>query len=517
MRDALVAVVVVCPVLLAGCAGSGVLPVRGAAAPSPDVTELPSAVDSLRVAEGLYRQALGYYVTDQMDEAEPLLERALSSLEGAEPRTQNVRDAGESLRARVLYFLSMLPSHSRVQEKARPGREPARVDTTVVRSPSYAAVDASAGCSIDVVRNSRVDKWIGYFTGKGKTEMSKWLARSGRYRPMIQSILSEEGLPPELFYLAMIESGLNPNAYSRANAAGMWQFISSRGRMYGLRVDWWVDERRDPEKSTRAACAYLRDLYGMFGSWELALAGYNSGEGRVSKAQRRRPSCPDFWCLDLPSETENFVPKFMAAIIIGSDPAAYGFEPCRPESPLAYETVEVDDATDLETIADAAGVSDETIKTLNPAIRRWCTPPIDGSVEVRVPPGTGTRCQTRLASIPPEERVTWRRHQISRGETLSGIASAYGTSLQAIMSVNAISNPHRIRSGDYLIIPVGPDTGSHSYASISENVTYRVRRGDTITSIARRYGKRTQDVLKWNGLGWHSRIYPGDVITIRNM
>jgi membrane-bound lytic murein transglycosylase D len=335
---------------------------------------------------------------------------------------------------------------------------------------------------------------------------------------MIDRILKEEGLPPELFYLAVIESGLNPNAYSRAHAAGMWQFISSRARLHGLRVDWWVDERRDPEKATRAACDYLTDLYERFGSWELALAGYNSGEGRVERARRKRPSCPDYWCLDLPRETENFVPKFMAALMIGSDPEAFGFEPPGHGQPLEYDTIEITDAVDLQVIADATGSTYESVKALNPALRRWCTPPGSDPATVRVPCGTGEKCEAAVAAIPPEDRVTWRRHRVSRGETLSGIARAYGTSVTAIASVNEIRNPHSIRSGSYIVIPIGPGAESATdYAELPEAISYRVRKGDTISSIARRHGKSTRDVLRWNGLAWNSRIYPGDVITIRNM
>jgi len=498
--------------LLAGCAATN-QPVSHESVGSQPAVETASVSDSLAAAEGYYRQALAHYVRDDWDAARPLLTRALSQLDSLGPQTEDSRQRVESLRARIRYFLGALASREVPEEREIRGS--AALADTLVASPARAGSGrSSAGGGITVVRNERVEKWLRYFQGKGRSEMARWLSRSGRYRPMIEQILAEEGLPDELFYLAMIESGLNPNAYSSAHAAGMWQFIGSRARMYGLRVDWWVDERRDPEKSTRAACAYLKDLYGMFGSWELALAGYNSGEGRVSRARKRRPSCRDFWCLDLPRETENFVPKFMAAALIGSDPEAYGFSPAAPQFPFEYDTIAVTEATDLAVIADAAGVSCEEIRRLNPAIRRWCTPPSDRAVEVHVPAGTGSRVVAALARIPDDRRVTWTRHKISRGETLSEIASAYGTTIKAILSVNDIRNPHRIRAGDYIVVPIGPGASSEEYAGV---VTYRVRPGDTISSIARRYGKRTKDVLRWNGLTWHSRIYPGDVITIRNM
>jgi membrane-bound lytic murein transglycosylase D len=501
--------------LIIGCAGVRAPAAGVDAAGTSGAEGRLSAEETLNLAEAQYHRALAHYVCDEWDEAVPLLKAALSSIDSVDPADGDERHTRESLRARILYFLDAAPDGTRTA--AAVPVDSGSADTPSASTDVTFANRDAGGARIQIVTNSRVEHWLQYFKGKGRREMTRWLARTGRYRPMIEGILAEEGLPQELFYLAMIESGLNPNAYSRAHAAGMWQFISSRARMYDLRVDWWVDERRDPEKATRAACAYLKDLYEMFGSWELALAGYNSGEGRVSRAQRKRPSCEDYWCLDLPRETENFVPKFMAAVMIGSDPEAYGFEIAVLEPPLEYESFEVSHATDIQLIADAAGVASSEIERLNPALRRWCTPSSETAVTVRVPPGTSRLCQAAIASTPEEERVTWTRHKVSQGETLSGIASAYGTSVRAILSVNDIRNPNRIRAGSHLIIPVGPGSLGEAYAAAGGTLTHRVRRGDTVSSIARRYGKRTEDVLRWNGLGWKTRIYPGDAITIRNM
>ena len=517
MKRIAVAAIIFPLALMAGCSGMGAPSTDVVASRSDERADTGRDAEALAAIEAKYHEALAHYVCDEWSSAIPLLQDALASLEELDPANEGVRQATESLRCRVLHFLDAAPDDLRTAAAA--------IDRTRSSIPGHSEAGqderprgvVEEGNGLRIVSNSRVEHWLRYFTGKGRREMTRWMSRSGRYRPMIDSILAEEGLPPELFYLAMIESGLNPNAYSRAHAAGMWQFISSRARMYGLRVDWWVDERRDPEKATRAACAYLKDLYEMFGSWELALAGYNSGEGRVSRAQRKRPSCEDYWCLDLPRETENFVPKFMAAVIIGKDPEAHGFDVGHTESPIEYESFEVEHATDIQLIADAAGVTTSEIERLNPSLRRWCTPSSGGAVTVRVPPGTSQRCLTAIASVPEEERVTWTRHRISRGETLSGIAAAYGTSVRAIMNVNDLRNPNRIRAGSYVVIPVGPGALGESYAAAGGTITYRVRRGDTVSSIARRYGKRTADVLRWNGLGWRSRIYPGDAITIRNM
>jgi membrane-bound lytic murein transglycosylase D len=504
-------------VVVAGCSST----VRVAPAPGDELRTLAqdgaSPAESIEAADLLYREALAHYVTDELDEARPLLRQALAELGDAHPDDGALRSEKSSLRSRVEYFLAAVEGAGIPVTQAAP-TETARIDT--IPLPVLDATEAGASCESPVVTvmNDRVEKWLDYFQGRGRKDMQRWLSRVPRYRPMIDRMLEEEGLPPELFYLAIVESGLNPNAYSSAHAAGMWQFISSRARMNGLRVDWWIDERRDPEKATRAACAYLKELHERFGSWELALAGYNSGEGRVERAQRKRPSCPDYWCLDLPRETENFVPKFMAVVLIGTNPSKYGFEAPTAGAPLSYDTIEITDAVDLQIIADATGIGYDDIKKLNPALRRWCTPPSSSATTVRVPTGSAQQCLAAIGSIPPEDRVTWRRHRVSTGETLSGIATAYGTSISAITSVNNIRNPHSIRSGSHIVIPVGPgaDSGS-AYADLSMATNYRVRRGDTVSSIARRHGKSTKDVLRWNGLAWNSRIYPGDVITIRSM
>jgi LysM repeat protein len=475
-----------------------------------------TAAQSIAAADHLYREALAHYVTDALGEARPLLRRALAELGDAHPDDPALRSEKASLTSRVEYFLAAIEGRGAAAERF--ATESTRIDTVPLAVFEPPKPGAAGATSVVTVTNDRVEKWLDYFQGKGRKDVERWLSRFPRYRPMIDRILEEEGLPPELFYLAVIESGLNPNAYSHAHAAGMWQFISSRARMYGLRVDWWIDERRDPEKATRAACTYLKELYERFGSWELALAGYNSGEGRVERAQRKRPSCPDYWCLDLPRETENFVPKFMAMVMIGTNPGDYGFEIPAKGVPLQYDTIEVADAVDLQVIADATSMEYGDIKRLNPAVRRWCTPPGNDPTTVRVPEGYGQRCAAAIEAIPPEDRVTWQRHRVSRGETLSGIARAYGTSVSAITSVNDIRNANRIRSGSYIVIPIGP--GADNIAgrdAADETISYRVCRGDTISSIARKYGKSTRDVLRWNGLAWNSRIYPGDVIQIRNM
>ncbi len=514
----------ICSLLVAtGCSSIGGVGVRGGEPISSGSVAEHAWADSLAGADNLYREALARYVVDEWQGAGELLDRAVRKLDSIDPAGDSgLESSRASLKARAEYFLAVVARNGYERSHAETIPAPRVVDIMVeTLAEAIVTEQTEAGAVepvITIVVNSRVEKWLDYFQGRGHSVMQKWLDRRSRYQPMVEEIFGEAGLPKDLFYLALIESGLNPRAYSRAHAAGMWQFISSRARMNDLKVDWWVDERRDPEKATRAAAAYLAELHDMFGSWELALAGYNSGEGRVAKAQRRRPSCPDYWCLDLPSETENFVPKFMAAVLIGNDPEAYGFAADNPgEAVLEYDSMEVTEATDLSLIAASAGTSVERIRELNPALRRWCTPPSASSTTVRVPLGTAELCISAIADVPESERVTWQRHRITRGETLSEIAGGYGTSISAIMSVNDLRSAHRIYPGDYLIIPIGPDGASAAgrYSSGTDDVThYRVRRGDTISSIARRHGKSTRAILRTNGLGWNSRIYPGDTIRI---
>lgn len=495
-----------------GCVGTGDALTRRGAAECDVSGEHPGVADSLDSANRRYREALSSYVMDDTEQAGVLLEAALSALENTEPRTDEVLSAKASLASRITYFLDILATKS-----SRPARtEPPCDQVPVDMSPTVLAVtdtreSASPGREIAVTENARVRKWLRYFQGNGRAEMTRWLARRSRYRRLIEGILVEEGLPSDLLYLAMIESGLNPRAYSSAHASGMWQFIPSRARMYELRVDWWVDERRDPEKATRAACAYLKDLEQMFGSWPLAMAAYNSGEGRVGRARKRQPSCRDFWCLDLPRETENFVPKFMAALVIGSDPEAYGFSEYDTEPPLRYDSLELTQTTDIDVIAQAAGTTSAQIRALNPALRRSCTPSGDEPFTVHVPFGSGPRCLAELLSLPSDQRLAWGRHRVSKGETLSEIAAAHGTTVRAVAEVNKIRNTNRITAGDYLLIPGAARAGT---AGAGDGMTYVVRPGDTVSSIAQRHGKNTNDILRWNGLGWDSKIYPGDKIRI---
>ncbi|MDX1579294.1 MAG: transglycosylase SLT domain-containing protein, partial [Gemmatimonadota bacterium] len=346
--------------------------------------------------------------------------------------------------------------------------------------------------------NERVDAWIHYFQSVIPERFGLYLQRKTRYEAMIRRKLREAGMPQDIIYLALIESGMNPRAYSRAHAVGMWQFISGTARMYDLEVSFWVDERRDPEKATDAALRYLSDLYDEFGSWYLAMAAYNGGPGRIRRGLARTDG-DTFWDLAearlLRRETTNYVPKLIAAAIIGHDPARYGFGDIEPELPPAVETVTVPDATSFDVLAEAADTDEETIRDLNPHFPRRVTPP-GRSVEVRIPAGRAETFRTRYAAVPPDERVTWTFHVVARGQTLSQIARNYGVSVSALRGANGNVNPRRLQIGQRLVVPNparvasrgSSDSSTRERARTSRGpVTIVVERGDSLWAIARRY------------------------------
>ncbi len=383
---------------------------------------------------------------------------------------------------------------------------------------------------VPLVTNRKVNQVISYYKSRrGRKVFLKWMERGQLVLPRIQEILREEGVPEELAYLAMVESGLNPKAYSGAHASGPWQFIRSTGRLYGLYSDWWYDERRDMEKSTRAAAAYLKKLYLEFDDWYLAFAGYNCGELRVHRAIRRHHS-RDFWKLwRLPRQTENYVPSYIAAALIMNDPPKYGFPEFKPIEPSPTETIWVSECVDFQVLANCANTDVNTLRTLNPPILRWCTPPTVDSIALILPQGKAERFLEAYAKIPKDQKTNWIRHRVRSGETLSGIARQYGSTISAIMDVpeNKLRNKHRIPVGKYLLIPAPPggitmaDVASSSGTETVKDsrdglmhMTYRVKKGDFLSKIADRYGVSIYRLREWNNLHGKRYIYPGQILSI---
>lgn len=370
---------------------------------------------------------------------------------------------------------------------------------------------------IPMVVNEKVIAWIDYYTRAHKEKFQQGLVRSGRYLPLIHRIFTEAGLPKDLAYMAHVESAYKPHAYSRAKAKGIFQFIRSTGVRYGLRVDGWVDERSDPEKATRAAAAYLTDLYGMFGDWYLALAAYNAGEGKIQRTLASTRAV-DFWTLAsrrvLRNETTNYVPAILAAVLISKDPVRYGFE-FQPETPVDYDTIRVDESVHLEVLARCAGSSVETLRDLNPALRRRMTPPY--AFDVRVPTGKGEATLAALAEVPRWQRSVVATHKVAEGETLAKVARRYGVSVSGLQRANRMGKRTVLKPGESLVIPDGGEVYSEhrDVPSAGSSAVYRVRSGDTLGSIAKRYRTTPAAIASANGIRINSVLRIGQKLVIR--
>ncbi len=380
----------------------------------------------------------------------------------------------------------------------------------------------------------RIDKFIRYFQNKGRDRFEVWLARSGKYSDMMRGILAEYGMPGDLVYLALIESGFSPQAYSVARAAGPWQFIARTGRRYGLRVDWWADERRDYEKSTHAAASYLRDLYGMFDSWPLAAAAYNCGEGKIMRAVSRYKT-EDYAKLIryryLSRETKDYVPKMLAALTIAKDPERYGFGNVRYEAPLEFDRVSVPGGTELAAMGTIIDVSLETLKELNPELKRFCTPPGVESYRMRVPSGSAPVVAERMEEIRKDAKVTFLLHKVGKKDSLASLAKEYETPVSILKEMNGLRG-NSLRRTSRLIIPVtglsgeesvpgtrvSPDMLRMAHMRVDEGYRrgqrIRVRRGDTLWKIARRSGVSVKSLARANRMKTNGILRAGKIIRI---
>jgi len=387
---------------------------------------------------------------------------------------------------------------------------------------------------------SPIEKFIRYFQNGGRKKFELYLSRSGKYVGMMQKILVRYGLPEDLVYVALIESGFSPKAYSVAKAAGPWQFISETGRRYGLRIDWWADERRDAEKSTHAAASYLRDLYGMFDSWPLAAAAYNAGEGKIQRAVTRYKSDDISELIRhgyLKQETKDYVPKMLAALTIAKDPDKYGFGNVAYEAPLDLRTVTVPGGTDLATVARILEVPFESIREWNPELRRFCTPPNRERYDLRLSVDAARIAEERMEDIRTQAKITFLQHNVRRGETLQALADRYKTTVPILKELNGL-NRDSLRRTARLVIPVtglmedeavpgtevSPDQLTMAHMRVEEGsrkVRIRggrhpgrgddviVRRGDTLARLAKRHGVRKKDLARANGLKPSSKLKVG--------
>ncbi|OEU74070.1 MAG: hypothetical protein BA869_03980 [Desulfuromonadales bacterium C00003107] len=396
-------------------------------------------------------------------------------------------------------------------------------DQSAPEDEGETVVEEAVSFDLPMVDNAKVRYFVDYYTGSGRHGFRRWLERSGRYLPMMREIFAEQGLPLDLTYLAMIESGFNPRACSRANAVGPWQFMASTGKNYGLSNDWWRDERRDPLKSTRAAARHLKDLHERFdGDWYLAIAAYNAGAGKVSRAISKSRS-RDFWQLCrgsyLRKETKNYLPKLLAVLLIAKEPETYGFNNLQYQPALTFDITELPSSTDLDIVARLCGVSYEEIVALNPELKRWCTPPGLSNYPVRLPAEQITSFTEKYAQIPAESRANYRRHRVKSGDTLIGMAKRYGIRSKDIVVLNNIRNPRALRVGRDLILPLRP--GAALPADVFEDgydrtrqTRYKIRKGDSLWSIARRFDVSTRQLCAWNGIGKKTIIKPGKILRV---
>lgn len=441
--------------------------------------------------------------------------------------------------------VSLGESNSKKSKAARKRSEPQRgkLDFPELKS-SFDTNDNKwrprHGYDIPVVENAKVDRWIRIFTGSLRPNFERWLSRASLYAPMIENILQSYGLPSDLIYLAMIESGFNLNAYSRAAAAGPWQFIRSTGRMYGLQTGSFVDERRDIEKATRAAAEHLKDLYAHYGDWNLAFAAYNAGAGGVNRAIRLSGT-RDYWKMTsgrrhyLHRETEDYVPRIYAAAIIAKHYKEYGFSRDIFNEPYNIETVSVPDSTDISAVAQCAEVSVEDIRLLNPSLVMGVTPP-GQSYSVIIPDGTADTFRKNYANLPPNERVKMTTYRAKHYDTLATVAKRYGVSRTLLAQANSLPLTARLRPGTQLVIPRKPqwskskpsvvgassigatsplgadyvmvddthtvDSNSGVVSTVATNgrIVHSVRRGETLWKVSLKYRVTVAQLKQWNRL-----------------
>jgi membrane-bound lytic murein transglycosylase D len=499
-----------------------------AAAPSADPVATRIADADRHFEAGRQELALGH-----LDRAREAFDRALDALLEA--------PGGAAADARLREHLDLLVDRISVLEQdalatgdgfTETASEPASIDQlfaldtfdttppTLATTAVVAADLESTVHDIPIPMNPRVLRWVEIFQGRLREFLTEGLSRGAQYLPMIQSVFRAEGLPLDLAYVPLIESAFKPTALSRARARGMWQFMRGTARENGLQADWYLDERADPEKATGAAARYLKTLHGMFDDWHLALASYNGGPGRVQRAMKRSRKA-DFWSMTtstrfLPRETRDYVPMILAAIIIARNPVQYGFE-VAPMAPTPTETVTLPAAVDLRRVAEWAGVAVDDIQDLNPVLRRWTTPIQAGMYDVQVPAGTSMQVIEGLANAAPGQLNALQWHTVKGGESLATIARKLGVSRTDLAEANYLRATSRVRTGQRLLVPRMPSSALLARAASSNPsaaptpalaaaedestaTVHRVRAGDSLYRLARRYGTTIASLKAWNNL-----------------
>jgi membrane-bound lytic murein transglycosylase D len=471
-------------------------------------------------AEKEYQAGVESYHAGQSEEAKRHFDSALNALLDSSFDVHSDHRLEDEFNRIVAGVNDLYPSENSgepgqsaqsAQEEPQQKSEPAPIDETNGVTPSadartLAKAEAeikSTHSDLPLMMTDQVAGYIAYFSGRGRESFENALARSGRYREMMLPILKQEGVPQDLIYLAQAESGFHPLAVSRAGARGIWQFMGERGRGYGLYRNQWVDDRQDPEKSTRAAARHLKDLYNQFGDWYLAMAAYNSGPGTVQAAVKRT-GYADFWELYrrnvLPKETKNYVPIILAVTLMAKNPSQYGLDRVAMELPSQYDSVTIDYPVDLRLVADCVNATADELQGLNPSLLRLTTPR-EGSFVLHLPAGTKDQYESSIAAIPAGMRLWWRYPTVHEGDTIASLARTYRTTVKSINEANHLDG-EALEADAKLIIPIVPGKqGANESGTYARRITrYKVRRGDTVETVAENFGVPALMIRRWNGL-----------------
>jgi membrane-bound lytic murein transglycosylase D len=479
--------------------------------PPPPTALAPDPVDTtIAQAEKEFQDGQANYAAGHLDAAKQNFDKAFEILtqgpvsvrsnEKLKKEFDKVVDGINSLEVEALK-----KGDGFTEQKAEPAPIDEANEVTFPVDPNLKAKAtaelANTHSDLPLVMNDTVAGYINFYSTRGRGTLERALVRAGKYREMIEKTFREEGVPQDLIYLAQAESGFQPLALSRAGARGMWQFMAGRASEYGMTRNWWLDERQDPVKATRAAARHLKDLYAQFGDWYLAMAAYNSGPGNVQAAVRRT-GYADFWELYkrdvLPRETKNYVPIIVAMTIMAKNPKQYDLESIYPDRPAEVDTVTIDYPVDLRLVSEIIDVPAETLQDLNPSLLRMTTPK-DGSFDLKLPSGTKDKYLGTIAAIPADKRVLWRYHKVESGETLASIAKKYHTTPAQISNVNGLEEDD-IQAETRLIIPMSGSRDSDGLVFAKRPTRYRVRRGDTVLSVADDFGVPPERIRRWNRL-----------------